>query len=246
MIDEVVILAAGKSTRMESQKNKVLENLAGRPMIQYVLDTTSELGILAPIVVIGHQATEVTAAVKNYGKLTPIFVEQENPAGGTGDAVAVAASFLAGEYVAVLYGDMPFIQAETLFSLGAAVTEAEAVLGLMTTKIASDSHFGRVTRDAAGGVTGIVEWKNASEEQRQITEGNVGVYVFRTQWLLAALPRLAPNSVTGELYLTDLVALAVETHQSVVTQLVTNPREALGVNTPSELAVAEEAATRTV
>ena len=243
MIDEVIILAAGKSTRMESQKNKVLENLAGRPMIHHVLDTTSQLGVLSPIVVIGHQAVEVTAAVEAYGKLTPIFVEQENPAGGTGDAVAAAASFLAGEYVAVLYGDMPFIQAETLFNLGAAVTDAEAVIGLMTTKIMSDSHFGRVTRGAGDEVTGIVEWRNASEDQRQITEGNAGVYVFRTQWLLAALPHLTPNAVTGEIYLTDLVALAVDTHQPVVTQLVTNPREALGVNTPSELAAAEAAAT---
>lgn len=241
MIDEVLVLAAGKGTRMGSETNKVLKDLGGRPMIHHVLDTVSQLGIMAPVVVVGHQADQVTAAVNLYGStFSPIFVDQDNPVGGTGDAVRIASAYLAGEFVAVLYGDMPFVQAETLFNLGAAVAESEAVMGLMTTKISVDSHFGRILRDSAGKVAGIVEWKVASESERQITEGNVGVYVFRTSWLMAALPHLAPNSVTNEVYLTDLVALAVDGHQAVVTQLVANPREALGVNTPSELATAEK------
>lgn len=239
MIDEAIVLAAGKSTRMESQKNKVLENLAGRPMIHYVLDTVAELGIMAPIVVVGHQADEVTAQAKAYqGVLSPIFVTQENPAGGTGDAVNAARDFLAGEFVAVLYGDMPFIRAETLYGLAEALGQ-DAVMGMVTTPIEPTSHFGRVLRSAHGDVKAIVEWKNANDEERQIAEGNLGVYVFRTQWLLAALPSLKQNPVTHEVYLTDLVDIAITGKQRVVAIPLTNEDEATGVNTRDELLRAE-------
>lgn len=240
MIDEVVILAAGKSRRMDSALNKVLEPLAGRPMIAHVLDIARELGVLAPIVVVGHQAEAVTGAASAVAGMMPIFVTQADPAGGTGDAVMAARDYLAGEYVAVLYGDMPFVRAETLYRLATLVREQAAVMGIVTTPIDVASHFGRMLRNSKGDVIGIVEWQNATDEQRAITEGNAGIYVFLTAWLLAALPTVTPNPVNNEIYLTDLVERAVSGQQKVVAIKASDPREAHGINTPEELARARE------
>ena len=206
----IVILAAGKGKRMHSDKPKVLHTLAGRPLLQHVLDTAVELVPGKICVVYGHGGEAVPQAMAQYDAR---FVLQE-PQLGTGHAVQQALPQLDDDGLTlVLYGDVPLIQAATLEKM---LTQPDA-LTLLTLHLANAAGYGRIVRDTAGEVTCIVEEKDASVEQRAIREINTGIVAAPTHLLRTWLAQLKNNNAQGEYYLTDIVAMAVAQGVKVTT-----------------------------
>jgi bifunctional UDP-N-acetylglucosamine pyrophosphorylase/glucosamine-1-phosphate N-acetyltransferase len=237
-----VILAAGRGTRMKSKLPKVLHPVAGRPMLQYVIDTVQELGAGQVVVVVGHEAERVRAAI---GREVSYVVQEEQL--GTGHAVLQARSGLEGHYRAVLVvnGDMPLLSVTSLRSL-VALFDKEAASVAMLTCVRDDAMgFGRIVRMDGGAVAGIVEEKHATPEQLAIRELNMGVYCFRAPWLWQGLEQVQA-SPRGEYYLTDVAALAVGEGRTVVTQELADPVEGLGVNDRLHLATVERIMRRRV
>jgi bifunctional UDP-N-acetylglucosamine pyrophosphorylase/glucosamine-1-phosphate N-acetyltransferase len=236
MVLNVVVMAAGKGTRMRSARPKVLHMLAGRPLLQHVLDAAGSLGASRTIVVTGHGAAEVERAASAPGLA---FVRQE-PQLGTGHAVQQAAPLLddAGTTL-ILNGDVPLIDAETLRALLAA--SAGNRLALLTLTLAEPGGYGRVVRrDGAGPGNGtiqaIIEDKDATPEQHRIAEIYTGVMAAPTSALKRWLAALRCDNAAGEYYLTDVVGLAVAEQVPVVGVAASNETEVLGVNSPAQLA----------
>jgi bifunctional UDP-N-acetylglucosamine pyrophosphorylase/glucosamine-1-phosphate N-acetyltransferase len=199
-------LAAGLGTRMKSARAKVLHHLAGKPLIAYPLAALRRVGVDPIVVVVGHQAAAVRAACSPYDVRFAVQTEQK----GTGDAARAALPALqdfVGDVV-LAYGDLPFLRAETFRRLIAAHQAAGAAASLLTETVDVPADFGRIVRDEAGRVSQIVEYRDATEAQRAIREINVGVYCADTGFLFRALRQLQPTNVQGELYLTDIIALA--------------------------------------
>ncbi|WP_280154069.1 bifunctional UDP-N-acetylglucosamine diphosphorylase/glucosamine-1-phosphate N-acetyltransferase GlmU [Piscinibacter sp. XHJ-5] len=229
---DIVIMAAGKGTRMRSARPKVLHQLAGKSLLQHVLDTVCALGSDRIITITGHGAGEVEAAVRAPGLE---FVRQE-PLLGTGHAVQQAVPLLHDEGTTlILNGDVPLIEAATARHL---IDDCGGQrLSLLTVALGDASGYGRVVRDAAGNeVLGIVEHKDATEAQRQIREAYTGMMAAPTAALKRWLARLTNDNVQGEYYLTDIVAMAVADGVHVVATQAANETEVLGVNTLSQLA----------
>lgn len=235
---DVVILAAGQGTRMKSDLPKVLHPLGGLPMVLYSVAAAESVGDRPPVLVIGHGADGVREAV---GQRARYAVQAEQL--GTGHAVAQAREQLEGQgqYVIVMYADMPLLSSETLQALYAAQqANRGGPLSMLTHVTDSPRGFGRIVRDAAGGVQAIVEAAEATPEQLAIREVNVGVYCFDAAWLWAHLGEV-PLSAKGEYYLTDLVGIAVGEGQAVNAIVVEDEAEVLGINTRVHLAEAEAA-----
>jgi bifunctional UDP-N-acetylglucosamine pyrophosphorylase / glucosamine-1-phosphate N-acetyltransferase len=231
---DLVIMAAGKGTRMKSARPKVLHRLAGRALLQHVLDTAVQLAPDALVVVTGHGADEVEAAVAAPGRQ---FVRQM-PQHGTGHAVQQAVPVLHDEGTTlILNGDVPLIELATAQALVAACQGER--LALLTVALADPSGYGRILRDAAGAITGIVEHKDASEAQRQVREVYTGVMAAPTAALKRWLARLTNHNAQGEYYLTDVVAMAVADGVPVVHAAARDETEVLGVNSPAQLAQLE-------
>lgn len=242
---DVVVMAAGKGTRMKSRLPKVLHRLAGRPMVQHVLDTVSPLGARRVVVVTGHGAdlveSALTAAAGAPGA-APFdlrFARQE-PQLGTGHAVQQAAPQLGTEgTVLVLNGDVPLIAAATLRAMQAAA--AAGALALLTIALDDPTGYGRIVRDDGGAVRGIVEHKDATDVQRAIRETYTGVMAVPAAQLAGWLARLSNTNAQGEYYLTDIVAMAVADGVPVVGVPTTDAVEVAGVNSPVQLAALERA-----
>jgi bifunctional UDP-N-acetylglucosamine pyrophosphorylase/glucosamine-1-phosphate N-acetyltransferase len=235
----VVILAAGQGKRMKSELPKVLHRLAGRPMIQFVLDAAGTLRPARLVVVVGHQGDQVRAALDGQDIL---FAEQTEQL-GTGHAVLQARQ-AAGECgaVMVLYGDMPLLRLATLRSLWQRYRLGASPLAMLVVVDDTSRGFGRIIRDAQGRVQAIVEEAECAPEQLAIRELNPGVYCFNAAWLwpqLAQLPLHRGKGDKGEYFLTDLVAVAAEQGHAVVDLVSHDPSEALGINSPEHLAEAE-------
>jgi bifunctional UDP-N-acetylglucosamine pyrophosphorylase/glucosamine-1-phosphate N-acetyltransferase len=222
----VVILAAGQGKRMKSNLPKVLHRIAGRPMIQYILDAAAGLSDARPLLVVGHGAEAVRATVGDAA--TCVLQAQQL---GTGDAVLQTRGILEGhaDTVVVLYGDMPLLSPRTLQSLASAHQTCQAAVTLLTCVYEDPMGFGRIVRNAEGRVLAIVEEAQATPDQLAIKELNCGIYCFRAGWLWEHLPRL-PVSPKGEYYLTDLVGMAVTEGQTVEGVQVSDALETLGVN----------------
>ena len=231
MVLNVVIMAAGKGTRMRSARPKVLHRLAGRHLLQHVLDTATGLGAARTIVVTGHGAAEVEHATAAPGLA---FVRQE-PQLGTGHALQLAAPLLddAGTTL-VLNGDVPLIEVETLQALVAA--SGGDRLALLTVALADPTGYGRVVRGADGEIVAIVEEKDASADQRAIAEIYTGVMAAPTAALKRWLVALKNDNAAGEYYLTDVVGLAVAAGTAVVGVAARDETEVLGVNSAAQLA----------
>ena len=225
-------MAAGKGTRMKSARPKVLHQLAGKSLLQHVLQTASTLGADRIIAITGHGAEEVEAAVAAPGLR---FVRQM-PQLGTGHAVQQAVPLLhESGTTLILNGDVPLIEAATARHLIADC--AGERLSLLTIELPDATGYGRIIRDADGNeVLGIVEHKDASAEQRRIREVYTGMMAAPTAALKRWLARLTTDNAQGEYYLTDIVAMAVADGVHVVATQVANETEVLGVNSPAQLA----------
>ncbi len=234
----VVILAAGQGKRMKSQLPKVLHPLAGRPMIEYVLDAAAALNPSQVVVVVGHGGEQVRAALGP----NVAFVEQTQRL-GTGHAVMQAQAVANNcRHVLVLYGDMPLLRPATLQALWDRYRQGNGPLAMLIVTDDEPRGFGRVVRDPAGRVQAIVEEAECTPEQLAIRELNAGVYCFDAQWLWSHLPQLplhADRGDAGEYFLTDLVGMAVAEGHEIPYLVTDDPSEALGVNTPEHLAEAE-------
>jgi bifunctional UDP-N-acetylglucosamine pyrophosphorylase/glucosamine-1-phosphate N-acetyltransferase len=229
-----VILAAGQGTRMRSSLPKVLHPILGKPLVWYCLEAAREAAGTPPVVVIGHGAEQVRAALGD----TAEFVLQEEQL-GTGHAVQQAETLLKdkADLVLVTYGDMPALTATTLQRLIQIQSTHNSPMTMLTVIVDDPRGFGRVVRDGKGQVQAIIEEAQATPEQMQIRELNAGVYCFSADWLWKALPRI-PLSPKGEYYLTDLAGLAVADGLSIQTVQVTDQSELIGINTRIHLAEA--------
>jgi bifunctional UDP-N-acetylglucosamine pyrophosphorylase / glucosamine-1-phosphate N-acetyltransferase len=232
----VVVLAAGEGKRFRSALPKPLHRAAGRPLLWHVLAAAVGLGAERTVVVVGRGADEVRAAVDSFGFGQVSFAVQQELR-GTGDALAAALPLLPpdGE-VLVLYGDTPLLTAGTLERLLAAHRSGGAQATVLTARLKDPTGLGRVLRGPDGSVTGVVEERDATAEQRAITEINAGFYVFQRQ-ALDGLSRLQPDNDQGEYYLPALIPLLLEAGGRVASSEAP-PDEVLGVNDRAQLAVA--------
>jgi bifunctional UDP-N-acetylglucosamine pyrophosphorylase/glucosamine-1-phosphate N-acetyltransferase len=230
MVLNVVVMAAGKGTRMKSERPKVLHTLAGRPLLQHVLDTAHRLGADHTIVITGHGADDVEAAVGMPG-IT--FVRQE-PQRGTGHAVQQAVPSLALEGTTlVLNGDVPLVTDTTAAALVQACGGHR--LALLTVELADPAGYGRILRDGDQ-VRAIVEHKDATEAQRAVREVYTGMMAAPSEMLARWVVALRADNAQREYYLTDVVAMAVGEGVPVVAVPASGETEVLGVNSPAQLA----------
>ncbi len=229
-----VILAAGKGTRMKSDRPKVLHEAGGRPLLGWVLARAREAGCARILVVVGHGADEVRAAFAAADDV--VWIEQHQQL-GTGHALLQAASAVAEDcLLLVLSGDVPLIRAATLERLAAA---AEAGWGAMAVaRLAEPGALGRVIDDGNGALRRIVEARDATADELAIPSVNAGVYALPSPAIFDDLRRLAPDNAQGELYLTDAVSAAAHDRRRVALVELADPAEALGVNDRIELAEA--------
>jgi UDP-N-acetylglucosamine diphosphorylase/glucosamine-1-phosphate N-acetyltransferase len=235
----VVILAAGKGTRMKSDLPKVLHPLAGRPLLAYTLDLAAEVGAGRTIVVVGHQAERVRRAFPPGPALSYVL---QQPQLGTGHAVMAAAPELAGWQgpALILCGDVPGLTAATVGRLLAHHRRNREALTVLAMDLAEPGAYGRLQTGPDGNLRRIVEARDASPQERALTLVNAGVYAARPAALLAFLPRLAAENDQGEYYLTDLVELMAADGLAVGYTVCSNPAEVAGVNSRQELAALEE------
>lgn len=231
-----VILAAGQGTRMKSALPKVLHQLGGKPLVLYAVETATRVTGASPVLVVGHGADQVRAALGNRVR----YASQPQQL-GTGHAVLQARELLAGQADAVLvtYADMPLLTEQTLRELVESHRASGAVLTMLTVVADDPRGFGRVVRKEDGSVQAVVEEASATPEQLAIRELNAGVYCFDAPWLWQSLPGL-PLSPKGEYYLTDMVGLAVQQGRKVTAVSSRDPDELMGINTRVHLAEAEQ------
>ncbi|OGT32220.1 MAG: UDP-N-acetylglucosamine diphosphorylase/glucosamine-1-phosphate N-acetyltransferase [Gammaproteobacteria bacterium RIFCSPHIGHO2_12_FULL_35_23] len=228
----IVILAAGEGTRMRSQLPKVLQRLAGKPLLAHVIETVMQIS-KAITVVYGHGGEQVKQALAAYDVN---WVEQKQQL-GTGHAVLQALPTVTHDKVLVLYGDVPLISVTTLKNLIAQTPEKG--IGWLTAKVKKPSGLGRIIRDAANNPVAIVEEKDASAAQQAITEINTGICLLPVKNLKTWLPNLKNKNVQGEYYLTDVFAMAIAEKLPIITLNPTVNHEIQGVNNKIELAKLE-------
>lgn len=243
MHNQVIILAAGKGARMgELDLPKILVGLRGKPLISYILE---ELKIITdlptPVLVVGYKNVLVKELLgKNY-----IYALQKQQL-GTAHAVWSAKKKIKAKNVLVLYGDMPFIKAESLKKLIKLHQNQDAVISMFTSyvpsfsgKFSSLNNYGRIIRDKYSALIKITEYKDASEKERQIREVNPGIYMFKTEWLWDNIDKINNKNAQQEFYLTDLIEVAIA-EGKIIHSFKIAPREFLGVNTKEQLQQAEK------
>ena len=230
-----IILAAGAGTRMKSKKPKVAHEVLGRPLVRWVVSAAKQAGAARIVAVVGHCKEQVIPLVQDE---TEIVVQPDRK--GTADAVAVCHEALADfdGSLLVLSGDCPLITAATVERLVAEREAANAAVSLLTMKLPDPYGYGRIIRNDEGNVVGIVEQKDATDDQALIKECNAGFYCFDSKWVFEALTHIDNNNAQGEFYLTDVIALAVEQGRAVAAVTTDNLHECLGVNSRVQLAQA--------
>ena len=240
-----LILAAGLGTRFKSEKPKVLHEILGKPMLWYVI-TNVRNGMIDNIgIIVGYKAEEVIKAFKDENLK---FFFQKNPKGGTADAVLSAKEFLSSYdgYVLIINGDSPLVSGETIRNMQQFIHMVQTYEGkklsgvVLTAHLPDPTGYGRVIKEkGTDRILRIVEEKDASPEEKAITEVNAGTYIFYAPHLLEALYKIKPSNATGELYLTDVIKCMTDRGYEVRSFMAKEPTEALGVNTRWDLAVVE-------
>jgi bifunctional UDP-N-acetylglucosamine pyrophosphorylase/glucosamine-1-phosphate N-acetyltransferase len=242
-----IVLAAGAGTRMKSTRPKPLHLLAGRTMLQYMLDSLGDCEVDRVVVVVGHGAERITKKLQGTEHdLHLTFVEQHSQL-GTGDAASVGLTGLPDDDgpeaddhdVLVLPGDMPLLRPSTIAALVDEHRDTGAACTVLTAHVPDPGSYGRVVRGKDGQVVKIVERADASEEEQAIDEINTAVYCFRRSVLAPALRRISPDNAQGEYYLTDVVAVLREAGYRVSAHTVGDAAEGEGINDRLQLAAAE-------
>ena len=240
-----VVLAAGEGTRMRSATPKVLHEVCGRPMLLWVLDALGVLPLERIVVVVGHGAEDVTKTVQaKVGGDVPVEFVEQTVLRGTGDAAAVALTAFADDLDAdddllVLLADAPLIRPETLAMLATEHRLSDAAATLLTARLDDPTGYGRVVRDARGGVERIVEQRDATPEELELDEVNPSFYCFRRAYLAPALRRLSPENAQGQYYLTDVVGVLRGAGHIVAGIVAEDTSEVLSVNDRAQLATVE-------
>ena len=234
----VIIMAAGKGTRMKSDLPKVLHKLAGKTLLSYVIDTARQIDPEKIVVVVGHRRELVEEA---FGEETDITFAEQSPQLGTGHAVMCAEEALQGfdGDVVVLSGDVPMLSHETLERLLSRHIKAGAVVSILTALLDKPGSYGRIIRKD-GDIVATVEAKDATKEELAVPEINGGIYVFDVSFLFSALHAIDRDNSQGEYYLTDLIAGAVAGGNVVAGMVTDNPSEIEGVNTAENLKAIED------
>lgn len=247
----IVILAAGQGKRMKSALPKVLQTLAGKPLLHHVLDTALALqgksSKTGPVVVVGHGATDVkeflSSATQEDARFSKVSTALQAQQKGTGHALLQALPKLdAQEPTLVLYGDVPLTSQKTLSKLAKladGVRGKDCALALLTQDLSDPTGYGRIVRDTDGSVKEIVEEKDASTAQKAIKEINTGIMVLPTNSLKKWLKALRASNAQGEYYLTDVIAMAVKDGVPIRTAQADNEYETIGVNSREQLASLE-------
>lgn len=234
-----IILAAGKGTRMKSERAKVTLPLADKPMIQRVVDTALTAKCQKIYIVVGYMKNNVIAAVEDNAKID--FVEQKEQL-GTGHAVMIAEPLITDpmQDVLILCGDVPLLSAKTLIQLYEEHKRSAAACTVLTAFLDDAGKYGRILRDATGKICAIKEYKDASEEQRNIKEWNTGIYCFMAGELFSALKKTSNHNQQGEYYLTDTIGILYQQGKTISNVVLEDLMEVSGVNSQEELAALED------
>ena len=235
----VIILAAGKGTRMNSEKPKVCFELAGESLIQRVVNTAQQLNSDKIGIVVGYKKEMVIEAVQKHPNI--IFIDQETQ-NGTGDAVRSAKPFFYdfSGTIFILCGDVPLLKAGTLQSMHQKHIITKAKCTILTMILEDPDKYGRIVRDENGNIREITEYKDASEEVRVIKEINTGIYCFDSAELFKALDKIDNNNAQNEYYLTDVVKVLYSQSKTIESLELQDITEAAGVNSQAQLANLEK------
>ena len=229
----VVILAAGKGTRLKSALAKVLHPAGGRSLVEQVIIACSPLKAKKVVAIVGHQADQVSKAIGSYDVESVL----QQPQNGTGHAMLVAKRALGSAKIAiVLPGDAPLIRTETLKALLATHRSGNAAATILSVVLADPSGYGRIIRTTENQVGAIVEDSQLTAEQRELNEINSSIYCFSLAKLWPALAKVKPNNKHREIYLTDAIAVMASAGETVLAQIAPDAREGLGCNTRADLA----------
>jgi bifunctional UDP-N-acetylglucosamine pyrophosphorylase / glucosamine-1-phosphate N-acetyltransferase len=229
----ILILAAGKGTRLKSSLAKVLHAAGGRPLVEHVVRSCARVGAKKTIVVVGHQAEKVQAAVEPLGVETVL----QQPQNGTGHALLVAKRAIGNaKYVVVLPGDAPLIRTETLKALIRKHKSGQAAATLLTAVLADPTGYGRILRKGGDAVQAIIEESQLTAEQRELNEINASMYCFTAAKLWPALANVKPDNKHREIYLTDAIRVMNAVGETVLAEVAQDSREMLGCNTRADLA----------
>lgn len=234
-----IILAAGKGTRMKSNRAKVTFPIADKPMVQRVADSAAKAGCARICVVVGYQKESVIACLEDDKRLE--FVEQSEQL-GTGHAVMMARPLFtdSDQDVLILSGDVPLLSSETLTKIHQSHRASGSACTVLTAILDDPGKYGRILRDVDGQISGIVEFKDASEAQRSIKEWNTGIYCFRSGDLFSALDQISNTNQQQEYYLTDVVSILRKAGKKVAGVVLENLVEVSGVNSQEQLAALED------
>lgn len=231
---DILVLAAGKGTRMRSDLPKVLHPVGGKALVQHVVDTARQIGGQQILIIVGHGAEKVEERMAADDVKFVLQAQQL----GTGHAVQQALPHLRNDAtVLILYGDVPLTRAETLQKLIAAVNDKQ--MGLLTVNMQDPTGYGRIVRNSSGAVQAIVEHKDANDEQKKIAEINTGIMAVKANHLQQWLPKLQNNNAQGEYYLTDIIAMAQQSGIAIHVEQPNAVEEVEGINNRQQQAALE-------
>jgi len=238
-----IILAAGAGTRMKSEKPKVVHEVLGKPLVNWVVDAAEEAGVSTIVAVVGHKREQVIPLVEDKARI--VVQEQQL---GTAHAVLSCKEALAGfdGSVLVLSGDCPLITADTMRALADLRDREDAAVVVLTMRPDNPFGYGRIIRDEDGSVARIVEQKDATPEEAAVGECNSGFYCFDAKALFEALDQVGSDNAQGEFYLTDVLEISRNAGRAVLALEAEDVTECLGINTPEQLAEVERLAQKRV
>ncbi|PIE62218.1 MAG: nucleoside-diphosphate-sugar pyrophosphorylase [Desulfobacter postgatei] len=230
----VIILAAGKGSRMKSDLAKVLHRVAGKSMVNHVIEAARDVAANHIHVVVGHQADAVQKEIQKEHHVQFAFQKELL---GTGDAVKTALPQVAEgvEHVMVLCGDVPLIKKQTIADLVSAHQEHMSDLTVLAAKVADPTGYGRIIKDTQEQLLAIREEADATEAEKQIDIVNSGIFCFKKRFLESGLGQIQNNNSQGEYYLTDLVEVAVQNGARTLVKIIDDPEQVMGVNTVEQL-----------